>query len=116
MIHTRRIVETSIQDDPEAGVWAMIDIDFVNVFPSLEWDSLDAAVQDKLPEISAWTKWCHSGPTEVFLPSNTTVLKDRGSEQGDPHGSLHCGVVLARMREEAHSEFCRRKAISSSEE
>ena len=36
LIHTRRALEESLRLDPATGVWALLDVDFVNAFPSFE--------------------------------------------------------------------------------
>ena len=51
---------------------------------------------DTLPEMAAWTAWCHEGPADIHLPSGRLYRAGRGAEQGDPHGSLQAGLVLAR--------------------
>ena len=40
-----------------------------------------------------------------------THLANRGAEQGDPHGSLHCGVVLSQVRQTALQRFAQRKGV-----
>ena len=44
--------------------------------------------------MAEWTEWTHDEPVPVNLPSGEVMLSDRGAEQGDPHGSLQCGLVL----------------------
>jgi hypothetical protein len=110
LIHTRSILEECLRQGPATGVWAILDVDFVNAFPSFEWGSIESAMQSRMPELSAWTRWCHASPGDIFLPGGEVHRARRGAEQGDPHGSLQCGVVLADVAEEAMAEFCRRKA------
>ena len=95
LIHARSVLEEAIQSDSASGVWAVIDLDWANCFPSLEWDDIGQAMQDLLPEVAAWTHWCHQRAAPIDLPSGGTHAAGRGAEQGDPHGSLQCGLVLA---------------------
>ena len=100
-IRARSVLEEAIQSDSASGVWAVIDLDWANCFPSLEWDDIGQAMQDLLPEVAAWTHWCHQRAAPIDLPSGGTHAAGRGAEQGDPHGSLQCGLVLARRAREA---------------
>ena len=76
---------------------AVIDVDFKNAFPSLEWDEIRASVEAELPDVASWTLWCHAEPARVLLPSGSIVLTNRGAEQGDPLGPIYCALVLARV-------------------
>ena len=88
LIHARRLLEDCLRLDPATGVWAVIDVDFVNAFPRFEWGAVDAAVAALLPELAAWTRWCHDDVADIDLPSGDVHRARRGAEQGDPHGSL----------------------------
>ncbi len=101
LIHARSVLEECIQSDPGNGVWAVIDLDWANCYPSLEWDDIDDAMQDVLPEVAPWTRWCHQHAAPINLPSGGVHTARRGAEQGDPHGSLQCGLVLAKRSREA---------------
>ena len=109
LIHTRRVLEQSLKLDAATGVWAIVDVDFVNAFPSFEWDAIDEAMAAQLPELAAWTQWCHQEPADIDLPCGGVHHARRGAEQGCPHGSLQCGVVLAEVVKEAAAEMSRRK-------
>ena len=50
-----------------------------------------------LPEVAAWTRWCHAEPGRVVLPSGGVLRINRGAEQGDPLGPIYCALVLARV-------------------
>ena len=101
LVHARRVLEECICQDPANGVWAVIDADLVNCFPSLEWDGVDETMSDALPDIAPWTAWCHKVAADIELPSGRIHRAARGAEQGDPHGSLQAGLVLARCVREA---------------
>ena len=79
-----------------------------------------SAVEECLPSLSPWVAWCHAAPVAILLPCGRTVLSDRGAEQGDPMGSLFCGLVIARViskvparMSEVHLEISRRPSKSS---
>ena len=90
-IHARRLLEDCLRLDLATGVWAFIDVDFVNAFPRFEWGAVDAAMAAQLTELAVWTRWCHE---DVDLPSGDVHRARLGAEQGDPHGS--CIPLLKR--------------------
>ena len=124
LIHWRETVIAEISSDPSNGVWALLDLDFQNCYPSLEWDDIEDATDKHAPELSRWVRWCHgvretppsqdgagsgtiSNPLStdrcagaVILPGGGIHLPDRGAEQGDPHGSAQCGLVLSDVSDE----------------
>jgi phosphoserine phosphatase len=63
---------------------AVVDVDWKNAFPSIEWDSIRDAVEELLPEVSAWTRWCHAAPWRVVLPSGGVLRVDRGQSKATP--------------------------------
>ena len=78
----------------------ILDLDIKNAFPSFEWDSIRAGVEKHAPSVSNWTRWCHAEDNFVILPCGKTVRSNRGAEQGDPLGSLYCGVALIETVEQ----------------
>ena len=70
-------------------------------------------MQRHLPELAPWTRWCHAAAAEVDLPGGGIHQVDRGAEQGDPHGSVQCGVVLADVARDALEEFKQRASRES---
>ena len=42
LIHARTAIENHLRSDPALGVWAVVDVDFVNAFPNLSWDVIDS--------------------------------------------------------------------------
>ena len=95
LIHFRTLLERSLLAGTQA--MAVIDVDWKNAFPTIEWDSIREAVNELLPEVSAWTQWCHEAPGRVVLPSGGELHIDRGAKQGDPLGPIYCALVLARV-------------------
>ena len=96
LIHFRTCLEDSLRTD-DGPALAILDLDLRNAFPSLEWPSIRAGVEEFMPGISGWTRWCHSSKVFVELPCGTRVWKDRGAEQGDPLGAIYCGVTIASV-------------------
>ena len=82
-------------DELDGPALLLLDLDLKNAFPTFEWDAIREAVLEMVPSLAAWTSWCHQAPADVLLPSGERVQVDRGAEQGDPLGSLYCGVTLA---------------------
>ena len=97
LIHFRTTFETYLQQGSE--VRAIIDVDFKNAFPSLEWENIREVVSDRLPEVSDWTNWCHREPGRILLPSGAEVSVNRGVAQGDLFGPVYCALVLAAVAE-----------------
>ena len=62
LIHWRSKVVKEIRSNASHGVWALLDVDFQNCYPSLEWDDIEDAVNRHVPELSCWTRWCHGMP------------------------------------------------------
>ena len=96
LVHARTVLEETICQDAANGVWTIIDADLVNCFPRLEWDDIDETMSNALPDIAPCTAWCHKASADIELPSGRVHRAGRGAEQGDPHGSLQAGLVLAR--------------------
>ena len=90
-------------------MWAIIDVDSVNAFPSFEDESIAASVAKHVPELQAWFSWCQARIGDIHLPCGDSHRAHRGAEQGDPLGSLQCGVVWADVVAEATAEMQRRK-------
>ena len=95
LVHTRETIEATIRSDPAHGVWACIDVDFQNAFPSLRHESIDTAVGDRIPELQPWSRWCQDNCGIIFLPCGDKYQARRGAEQGDPLASMQCGCVIA---------------------
>ena len=95
LIHFRTSIEQHISRS--SPVLAMIDVDFQNAFPSVEWDSIRSVVGKQFPAVSGWARWCHASESQIILPSGARVQSDRGVEQGDPLGPVYCALVIAEV-------------------
>ena len=87
LVHTRETIEGAIRSDPSCGVWATVDVDFQNAFPSLRYEAIESAVGSRIPEFRPWSRWCQDRCGVVFLPSGETYEARCGAEQGDPLAS-----------------------------
>ena len=95
LIHFRTLLEQALGEHGSA--MCMIDVDFQNAFPSFEWDAIRKAADTQLPEISAWTRWCHASASQITLPCGEQLSVDRGIEQGDPFGPIYCALCIAEI-------------------
>ncbi len=57
---------------------AIIDVDLVNCFPSLEWEAILEAYEALLPEAVPWERWCTQQPCEATLPCGERVTEEQG--------------------------------------
>ena len=80
LIHFRIILEKITRSGKLHEVFAILDVDFKNMFPSIEWEAIREAIRELLPQLSRWCNWCHRQPVVVKLPSGSSVLCDRGAE------------------------------------
>ena len=118
LIHWRAAIIEEIKANPACGVWAIVDLDWANCYPSLEWDDVEDSIDKWVPALGPWTRWCHGVvtsdqgihaelgavrrlPQPAILPSGAEHLADRGAEQGDPLGGIQCGAVLSDVADEA---------------
>ena len=95
LVHFRIVLEKIARAGSIGEVLAILDINFKNMFPSIERKSIREAIAELLPQLSKWCSWCHRRSSSVRLPSGATVLCDRGAEQGDPLGPVYCAAVLS---------------------
>ena len=52
-----------------------------------------------MPKLLGWAGWVQEDAANVHLPGGGKLAVDRGAEQGDPLGSLYCGLVIAMVME-----------------
>jgi len=99
LAHWRSTVEELALAGTIPAVVAM-DVDMVNMFGSVEWDSMRASIDpDQHPEIASWIAWHQKQAAVTVLPSREEFECDRGAEQGDGFGTLQAGLVLADARQ-----------------
>ena len=73
LVHTRETIEAAVRSDPAYGVWACVDVDFQNAFPTLRHEAIDTAVGARVPELQPWSRWCQDHCGVVFLPSSDKI-------------------------------------------
>ena len=49
LVHFRGLLEAALREEGLGHSIAVLDLDLVNAFPSLEWDSIRAAVDEAVP-------------------------------------------------------------------
>ena len=68
----------------------------INMFGSVEWDAMRAAVDPtEFSEIAAWATWHHQEASTTVLPSGDAFSTGRGAEQGDGFGTVQACLTLA---------------------
>ena len=107
LVHFRATLEEALRADDNEAL-AVLDLDLRNAFPSLEWDAIRASVARHMPSLLPWITWSHGQPSPVHLPSGGVKWVDRGAEQGDPLGSILCGLVVidVMIRTRARVQKC----------
>ena len=53
LTRARETIELSIRGDESLGVWAVVDVDFVNAFPTRLHGAIDDALGKRVPELQA---------------------------------------------------------------
>ena len=69
LVRTRETIEGTIRANPDLGVWAVIDIDFQNAFPSLLHEAIDSALETRVPELRPRPQWCQDNCGVICLHS-----------------------------------------------
>ena len=93
LVHWRSTME-ELARDGTVGALVAFDLDLKNMFGSIEWPRIRAAVSAHFAEAARWTEWAHREAAVVQLPDGTEVSVDRGAEQGDPFGSTQASLAL----------------------
>ena len=98
LYHARDCIE-ELAASGSMGPIAIIDVDLVNCFPSIEWEAIVEAYSAELPGMEPWERWCTQQATQATLPSGGQTPIDRGAGQGEPDGPLKTSVTLGRAVE-----------------
>ena len=93
MVHWRSTVEELACNGTLEPLVAF-DLDLRNMYGSVEWAEIRAAVERDFQEAGEWVRWQHTSPDEVDLPSGGTAFTDRGAGQGDAFGSTQSSLTL----------------------
>ncbi len=100
LFHASDAIET-LAASGAMGPIAVVDVDLVNCFGSLEWDAIVEAYDKLLPEMSSWERWVTAESGEARLQCGDTVEVDRGAGQGEPDGPLKTAVTLGSATKKA---------------
>ena len=109
LVHWRSTVEELAISGAIEPVVAF-DLDLKNMFCSIEWAEIRAAVDRDFEEASAWFRWQHEAPDEIELPGGSVVLADRGAGQGDVYGSSTSSLTLGGRIMEHRASFAQARS------
>jgi hypothetical protein len=84
---------------------AVVDVDLVNCFGSLEWDAILEAYKELLPEAVPWERWSTEQECDAVLPSGARSKVNRGAGQGEPDGPLKASVALGHAMRDCKSAW-----------
>ena len=112
LIHAREIIKAAIVAGDDNGVWAVIDVDFVNSFPTFFHEAIDRAVESRIPELQPWSHWCQAHCGNILLPCGAKHRALRGAGRGGPLASLLCGCATADVIANALADMRKRKGPS----
>ena len=65
LVHFRLVLEEVMRSGDIDEAFVMIDVDFKNAFPSIEWQAIREAIAESLPALSSWCCWCHETPSTI---------------------------------------------------
>ena len=68
--------------------WAILQVDVKNAFNSIDRQAVLDAVHDRIPKLTAWTIFCYSTHSQLFLGTGHPLTSEQGVQQGDPLGPL----------------------------
>ena len=74
------------------------DLDMENFFNTVEWPAIRSSLRRHFPEASAVVEWEQQTPGMMVLSDGSEHTFDRGSEQGEPLGSLKAALPLGDAR------------------
>jgi hypothetical protein len=87
LYHARATIE-KCAGKGELGDIAVVDVDMVNFFGSVEWQPMLDTYATEFPEGLQWEAWATQEEGHVSLPCGDVVTTDRGAGQGEPDGPL----------------------------
>ena len=86
----------------------IVKLDLKNAYNRIDRNACLEGVQQKCPEILAWSNWCLGGPSDVVL-GNHVIECQTGVQQGDPlapmlfsmglHGAVEAVDSVAGLRQ-----------------
>ena len=104
LFHARETVEAMARSGTLPPL-AVVDVDLVNCYGSLEWDAIIEAYEEFLPEAVPWERWCTNQPCEATLPSSERVTLNRGAGQGEPDGPVKAAATIGQAAKRSRSDM-----------
>ena len=92
-------------DGGGGGALGRGDVDLVNCFGMFEWPATLASVDELLPEMGPWVRWCTAQPDQVRLPCEAWFESNRGTGQGEPEGPLKAAVTIGHAAKQARADL-----------
>ena len=71
--------------DPDT---ALMKIDFRNAFNLLSRNVFLKELDDEIPELAHWARWCYKSPSHLWFQDGSPLESSEGVQQGDPIGPL----------------------------
>eukprot|EP00973_Karenia_brevis_P076786 10665207-Karenia_brevis.AAC.1 len=110
LFHARSTIEELAQTG-SCGSICIIDVDLVNCFGRFEWDAIQQAYRESLPQFLAWEQWCAAEAVDVQFPCGDRFITNRGAGQGEPDGPLKASVVISKCVREARQDLERSGSV-----
>lgn len=94
------------------GDSAVVDVEMVNFFGSVEWQPMLETYADIFPEGLQWEAWATEQHNRVSLPCGDELKVNRGAGQGEIDGPLKAFAALSRSACAARTNL-QRQGVSS---
>ena len=102
LYHARSTVEHCAEKGM-LGELAVVDVDMVNFFGSVEWQPMLDAYAEVFPEGLQWEAWATEQENNISLPCGDEIRVGRGAGQGEPDahskGSAALGMSVPSFAE-----------------
>ncbi|XP_031348412.1 uncharacterized protein LOC116174613 [Photinus pyralis] len=109
-VATKRGCESAVHsirtyvNNPANSEKVLLKIDFRNAFNNIERDNMLEEFKSFVPELYPLMYQCYRQPTLLFY-DKTTILSQRGAQQGDPCGPLGFSLTVQPLVEQMTSEL-----------